>query len=545
MRLKINNTDEKLFGVYYTPFELANKLIEILSNDLKFDKILEPSCGEGVFIDALKYNNKINNSRKIDVVEIDSEAIEVVRDKYGSYKNINIYNKDFFKFIEKNKELYDLIIGNPPYIRYQYLTEEQREIQSKILTSSGMKSNKLINAWVAFLVGSVKMLKEGGDIAFIIPVELLQVAYAKDLRKFLSNNLAQITILTFNDLLFEEAQQEVIVFIGRKKVNNNETKIRIIEFKDLNEFLNTSNHKILGKKYQLLKNTSEKWTKYFLTKEESNLIEDIKNDKRFMKMSEVGIINVGITTGNNNFFSVDKTTVLKYDLEGVTLPLIGRSSHAKGIYFNEKDWHDNLKEDKKANLLVFPNKDKSTFTKLQRKYIMKGENNGENLGYKCSIREFWYSVPSVWIPEVFYLRRNHLYPKMVLNKCNAVSTDTMHRIKLDDDIDRDNLLLSYYNSISFAFTEICGRSYGGGVLEILPGELGNIRIPNINNIEIKNKKEILDKIDDIVRTGKDIEEALDLVDKSILVDILGIPGDCCISCREIWKKLQERRLTRK
>lgn len=50
----------------------------------------------------------------------------------------------------------------------------------------------------------------------------------------------------------------------------------------------------------------------------------------------------------------------------------------------------------------------------------------------------------------------------------------MHRMKLYIDVDPLNVLLSYYNSISFAFAEICERSYGGGVLEILPGEMGNI-----------------------------------------------------------------------
>ncbi|MHB1955596.1 MAG: hypothetical protein ACYCOU_17820 [Sulfobacillus sp.] len=47
-------------------------------------------------------------------------------------------------------------------------------------------------------------------------------------------------------------------------------------------------------------------------------------------------------------------------------------------------------------------------------------------------------------------------------------------MKLYIDVDPLNVLLSYYNSISFAFAEICERSYGGGVLEILPGEMGNI-----------------------------------------------------------------------
>lgn len=82
-----------------------------------------------------------------------------------------------------------------------------------------------------------------------------------------------------------------------------------------------------------------------------------------------------------------------------------------------------------------------------------------------------------------FASQNNLYPKFVLNECNAVSTDTMHRIKFNDGVDPENVLLAYYNSISFAFTEICGRSYGGGVLEILPGEMGNILLPKVERID--------------------------------------------------------------
>lgn len=102
-------------------------------------------------------------------------------------------NEDFFDFFKRvqGKKSYDLILGNPPYIRYQYLKERQREIQSQILTDNGMKANKLINAWVAFMVACVQLLSEHGKIAFVIPAEILQVAYAEDLRLYLSNHLAK------------------------------------------------------------------------------------------------------------------------------------------------------------------------------------------------------------------------------------------------------------------------------------------------------------------------------------------------------------------
>lgn len=120
----------------------------------------------------------------------------------------------------------------------------------------------------------------------------------------------------------------------------------------------------------------------------------------------------------------------------------------------------------------------------------------------------------------------------------------MHRIKFNEGVDPERIMLSYYNSISFAFTEICGRSYGGGVLEILPGEVGNILVPVMDNIPIEQVREALKVVDEVVRSGQEIEIALDYVDNEILVKILGISSDVCSQSRKIWKRMQRRRLKR-
>ena len=125
-----------------------------------------------------------------------------------------------------------------------------------------------------------------------------------------------------------------------------------------------------------------------------------------------------------------------------------------------------------------------------------------------------------------------------------MSTDTMHRMKFYDGVDSQDVLLSYYNSISFAFTEICGRSYGGGVLEILPGEMGNILIPKVERIDPTFRNKLLAHIDAIVRNNENIELALDVVDSSLLVDTLRIDPEICRKCRAVWKKMQKRRLGR-
>lgn len=541
MRLKKNSTKQKLRGAYYTPLQLADAMVSLFASE-NICSVLEPSCGDGVFLDSLRDNDLIDKIPFIQAIEIEPDEALKVKSNYADMPNVDVYNEDFFDFFKRiqGKTTYDLILGNPPYIRYQYLKESQREIQSQILTANGMKANKLINAWVAFVVACVQLLSEHGKIAFVIPAEILQVAYAEDLRLYLSNHLAKITLITFEQLVFPGIEQEVVVFIGEK--GEQKKGIRIIEMEDLDGF------KVLDLQkngYQKMPHTKEKWTKYFINEEEMQLIQQLRSDKRFAKFEEYGLINVGITTGNNGYFSITESTAKKYQLESVTLPLIGRSSHAHGICFTMEDWTANKNSGKRARLISFPDTPFDSYAEGHKKYIQLGEKNKEHEGYKCSIRDRWYIIPSVWIPDAFFLRRNNLYPKFVLNRCEAVSTDTMHRMKFNNGVEPENVLLAYYNSISFAFTEICGRSYGGGVLEILPGEMGNILLPKIEHIDFNTRASVLKKVDTIIRNEDDIEKALNLVDQEILVNLLKIDYDICKCFRLIWKKMQKRRLGRR
>lgn len=540
MKLKESSSAQKLRGAYYTPLALAEMMVKMFLDEANIKNILEPSCGDGVFIDALIRMSFTEHLTGITAIEIEKNEAEKLKKRLKKYANITVKNQDFFDFYEKEKnKKYDLIVGNPPYIRYQYLEEKQRELMSDIMTSQGMKSNKLVNTWVGFMVACVNLLSDNGKLAFVIPAEILQVVYAEDLRLFLANHLSKITLITFEELVFPDIEQEIVVFVGEKC--DEEKGIKIIELNNLND-LKELDISING--FQKIRHVHEKWTKYFTNDEENRMVSEIRQDKRFQKLADTAIINVGITTGNNKYFSVNQKTVDEYELQDVVRPLIGRSAHAHSVYFQKRDWKENVDAGKAAYLIDFPEDNYEDYPDKHKSYIKAGEENKEHTGYKCSIRERWYRIPSIWVPDAFFLRRNNLYPKFVLNCCNAVSTDTMHRIKFHDGIEPERILLSYYNSISFAFTELCGRSYGGGVLEILPGEVGNILVPKLDDIPMDKVKAILKIVDRIVRDNGLIEKALDIVDEEILVRELGIQKDLCRNARSIWKKLRSRRMRR-
>ena len=53
MRLKKDSSEQKLRGAYYTPLQLADAMVSLFASD-NIHSVLEPSCGDGVFLDSLR-----------------------------------------------------------------------------------------------------------------------------------------------------------------------------------------------------------------------------------------------------------------------------------------------------------------------------------------------------------------------------------------------------------------------------------------------------------------------------------------------------------
>ncbi|ANN35256.1 MULTISPECIES: class I SAM-dependent methyltransferase [Bacillus] len=546
MKLRENASAEKLAGRYYTPYELAEFIVNWGTSDIEINNVLEPSCGDGVFLDALR---TINRDFQCTAVEIFEDEATIAADRLILDERFNIVVSDFYDQYINNirHERYQFIMGNPPYIRYQYLTEEQRNIQTEILQMSGLKPNKLINAWVAFVVATINLLDEDSKIGLVIPAELLQVKYAEQLRLYLMQELSEMTIVTFQELIFPDVEQEVVVLLGRKKNNHSGNHVmKILEFQNITDLIDTFPQKNEQQKFQTIDIQNVKWTKYFLDTAENEVITSIRTNQNFTRFGDIADVDVGITTGNNSFFCLDREIAERYDLLEISRPLIARSVNIPGVTFEEEDWIVNINNGARTYLLDFNQLNDEQITPKQWEYIRVGEKNGENTGYKCRIRQRWYVVPSIWEPNAFFLRRNYHYPKFVLNHCQAVSTDTMHRVSFRMGTDEKRAVLAYYNSVAFAFTELEARSYGGGVLEILPRELERVVIPNLVDLIIE--EEVVDMLfgflNDTIRRNENIEFALDIIDQTLLIERLGIDVEVVNTCRTIWHRLKDRRIGR-
>lgn len=231
--------------------------------------------------------------------------------------------------------------------------------------------------------------------------------------------------------------------------------------------------------------------------------------------------------------------------------MIARSVNIRGVQFLKEDWEENVTLGARTYLLDLAPYESREFAKGVKEYIKWGEKTEQNSSYKTRIRDEWYKVPSVWSPDVFFLRRNYQFPKVMLNtpEVEAVSTDTMHRIKLKDSKNRLRLIVSYYTTVGLLFSELEGRSYGGGVLEILPSEVSKVMLPNIFENQIltdQEIKELFHKIDQYIRSNGNerIESLLDDIDRRILVKGIGMSQREITELRNAWNILKNRRLSR-
>ncbi|OHD57801.1 MAG: modification methylase [Spirochaetes bacterium GWF1_49_6] len=477
-------SEQKLRGGYYTPHSLAIFISKFVIG-CKVENILEPSCGDGVFIKAL---NDMKPSNSINVIAIEIDEIEARKAKALKTDKINasIINDDYLDWsISRlnSPDFFDAVIGNPPFIRYQYLDDKQQKKAKMIFEFFQLPFTMHTNAWVPFVLLSIYFLKPNGYFAMILPSEILNVIHAQSLRDYLSENCKQILIIDPEEIWFENTLQGAVLLIAQKKENINEkTKgLSIIQTKG-NSFLELDPLALFNNaQYINGRTTQGKWTKALLSKSELALYFEVINNPSISQFKSIANVDVGIVTGANNYFLVSKSTIDKYNLSKWIYPMFGRSEHCPGIIYNFDQHTKNINNDTPAYFLWFNVPNDSELDESAKEYIKLGEMSKINDRYKCRVRKPWYKVPSVYTTNIGLLKRSHETPRLIYNELNAYTTDTAYRIKTKS-IEPQKLVYLFLNPITSLSAEIEGRHYGGGVLELVPSEIEKILIPIVDTI---------------------------------------------------------------
>lgn len=189
-------------GFVPTPDSIVDLMIAKLFKEKspqKDDKLLDPGCGTGAFIEGVTRWCKFHSLElpKIIGIESDPKHISEARRKFQDYPSIEIRNEDFLTNIPGK---FNYIIGNPPYVSITKLTEiEKNQYRKLFKTASGR-----FDLYILFFEQGLRCLEKEGRLVFITPEKFLYVQTAIKLRSLLGEYfLEEIHLLpeqTFGDL---------------------------------------------------------------------------------------------------------------------------------------------------------------------------------------------------------------------------------------------------------------------------------------------------------------------------------------------------------
>ncbi|MGV0635498.1 SAM-dependent methyltransferase [Mycolicibacillus trivialis] len=528
---------EKLRGGFYSPSALVqvclNRISE-LTQDRSALTVLEPSAGDGAFIRGLAGNPLRDRVARVVAVElIEQEAAACDRELAESAIDGKVFTGSFFDpNVWSCGTGFDVAVGNPPFLRYQFVDKADQADIARLSEEIGVSLKRVSNLWIPLFLGSLAKLKRGGCFAFIIPAECLTGVSAKVARDWLTRNAETLQVDLFPVGSFPGVLQEVVVLSGRIGSDaRTEAKITVFD------------HATGSGWAHAVDDSPTTWTSLLLSPHLLSAFEFARDADGVIALGSAARLSVATVTGANEFFSLDDAARSEFGLNGWTRPLLARTRQAAGLQFTDADLEANRASG--APTWLFDSSlgsEDPIEASRPREYIALGEASRLHERYKCRIRTPWYRVPVVSPGELMLSKRSHQYPRLIHNRSGVVTTDTIYQggtIGNYRGRARD-LVGSFHNSLTLLTAELFGRSFGGGVLELVPSEIKSLLVPLV---DISSTQ--LEELDALVRTsGIDTPALVDRTDELISQGLPHISREVLEALREARDFLLNRRLER-
>lgn len=506
----------KARGAFFTPPDLA-RFIADWAVAKSSDRILEPSVGEGVFLEFVA-ERLVALGASVEDIEHNIQAFELFDQSARSTESlmaskgysISVNNVDFLA--ESPEPEYSAVLGNPPYVRYRSVDKKQQRAIDAIAESSKISISPQASIWMPFVIHSASFLKEGGRMGFVLPAELLSVNYAATLRSFLLAHFDSIRLITFDEPVFPEIQEEVVVLLASGWNEGPCPSISWQQCDGLESLLQAQTVDYIPEE------SNQRWSGLFASEGATSALDKLEKSAAFQPLETWGRIALGIVTGSNKFFAlsqseVDELAIPESDLLPLSQP---GSKHLRRVDYGQDAWN-HAKDNGAKTYLFYP---EGTPSEASEKYILLGEELGVDQAYKCRNRNPWWRVPLGRKPDAFITSMNSFGPSICLNTAGAYVLNSCHGLFFNDNLDEDAkklLPIACLNSATMFSAEMVGRPYGGGMLKIEPREAARMLVPSIGLVaECKAELLLIKPLVEKALSKRDFDGAITLVDSVLL-----------------------------
>jgi adenine-specific DNA methylase len=445
---------------------------------------------------------------------------------------------DFFTI--ETTPMFDAVVGNPPYVRYQDFSGEARARGRAAALRAGVGLTGLASSWAAFAVHASLFLKPHGRLGLVLPAELLTVNYAAEVRRFLMERFARVRLVLFTERVFPGVLEEVVLLMAE-----GEGPTDHCELYQVRDVASLANDGHVTRRWK--PSTPEaKWTPSLISSDAFDIYVELSNDDAFSTLQEWGETTLGMVTGSNNYFALSPQRVHELGLRQEDLiPLSPPgSTHLRRLTFSGSGWRE-LGVSGRPTLLFRPPGEPSA---KARTYINRGEAEGVHKAYKCRVRDPWWRVPFVPPADLLLTYMNADAPHLCTNRIRAHHLNSVHGVYLREGsrvIGRNCLPLASLNSMTLLGAETVGRAYGGGILKLEPREGDLLPVPSKDVVETASKalSDVKPAAERAMATGQ-LDDAISIVDEALLVGVLGMHRSKVQALKAARGELVARRVAR-